>query len=143
MGIADADSAEHETASQNLIIAPVACPVPDRRDGAPKLSGACRLRIRSGCRVAEIYGALEIEEEYFCNFEVNREYHQRFEDSGLLPAAFDQTGGLRAVELPDRRFFVATLYQPQLSSTEERPHPLIVEFMAAAAGRRSANPGAG
>jgi CTP synthase (UTP-ammonia lyase) len=37
------------------------------------------------------------------------------------------------VELPGRRFFIATLYQPQLSSTEDRPHPVIVEFLAAAA----------
>ncbi|HVP45901.1 MAG TPA: hypothetical protein VMT32_04935 [Bryobacteraceae bacterium] len=132
MGIADADSAEHETASQNLIIAPVACPVPERRDGAPKLSGACKLRIKPGCRLAQIYGASEIEEEYFCNFEVNPQYLERLEAAGLLLAGFDPAGELRAVELPDRRFSVATLYQPQLSSTEERPHPVIVEFLAAA-----------
>jgi len=132
MGIADADSAEHETPSRNLIIAPVACPVPDRREGAPKLSGACRLRIQPGSRLAEIYGASEVEEEYFCNFEVNPQYLEPFKSAGLLPAAFDENGELRAVELPGPRFFVATLYQPQLSSTEERPHPVIVEFLAAA-----------
>ncbi|MBZ5592679.1 MAG: hypothetical protein LAP39_10620 [Acidobacteriia bacterium] len=131
MGIADADSAEHDTVSQNLIIAPVACPVPSRREGAPKLSGACKLRIKPHCRLAEIYGATEIEEEYFCNFEMNPEYYQRFEDAGLLPVAFGQNGELRAVELPDR-FFVATLYQPQLSSNEQRPHPVIVAFLVAA-----------
>ena len=52
--------------------------------------------------------------------------------AGLRPAAFDDRGELRAVELPDHPFFVATLYQPQLSSTDERPHPVIVEFVAAA-----------
>ena len=132
MGISDADSAEHDTASGNLIISPVACPVPGRLDGAPKLSGACKLRIQPECRLAGIYGTQEIEEEYFCNFEVNPAYHQRFEDSGMILAAFDQNGELRAVEMPARRFFVATLYQPQLSSTEARPHPVIVEFVAAA-----------
>jgi CTP synthase (UTP-ammonia lyase) len=132
MGIADADSAEHATSSQNLIIAPVTCPVPDRRAGAPKLSGACKLRIKPGSRLAAIYGACEIEEEYFCNFEVNPAYRERFEVAGLCLTAFDDRGELRAVELPDHPFFVATLYQPQLSSTGERPHPLIVEFVAAA-----------
>ena len=44
-------------------------------------------------------------------------------------AAFGHNGELRAVELPDRRFFIATLYQPQLSSTENWPHPVIVEFL--------------
>ena len=132
MGIADADSAEHASSSQNLIIAPVTCPVPDRRDGAPKLSGACKLRIKPGCRLAAIYGAGEIEEEYFCNFQVNPAYRERFEMAGLRLAAFDDRGELRAVELPDHPFFIATLYQPQLSSTDETPHPIIVEFVAAA-----------
>jgi len=131
MGIADADSAEHATSSQNLIIAPVLCPVP--RDGAPKLSGPCKLRIKPACRLATIYGASEIDEEYFCNFEVNPQYQQRMENAGLCPAALGPNGELRAVELPDHRFFVAMLYQPQLSSTEHTPHPVIVEFVAAGA----------
>ena len=57
VGIADADSAEHGSRSKNFIIAPVACPVSNRRDGAPKLSGACKLRITPGCRLAAIYAA--------------------------------------------------------------------------------------
>ena len=132
IGIADADSAEHGTSSENIIIAPVACPIPGRRDGAPKLSGACTLRIIPGSRLAAIYGDSEIEEEYFCNFEVNPAYHQRMENAGLCAAAFGPNGELRAVELREHPFFVATLYQPQLSSTEGRPHPVIVEFVAAA-----------
>ena len=54
------------------------------------------------------------------------------ENAGLCPAAFGPSGELRAVELPEHPFFIATLYQPQLSSTEARPHPVIVEFVAAA-----------
>ncbi len=110
------------------------CPVPNRRDGAPKLSGACKLRIVAGCRLAAIYRSCEIEEEYFCNYEVNPAYHPHLENAGLRLTAFGDNGELRAVELPDRRFFIATLYQPQLSSTEDCPHPVIVEFLAAAAG---------
>jgi len=132
MGIADADSAEHASSSKNLIIAPVVCPVPDRRAGAPKLSGACKLRIQPGSRLAAIYRVCEIEEQYFCNFEVNPAYRERFVRSGLRLTAFDDRGELRAVELPEHRFFIATLYQPQLSSTEERPHLVIVEFVSAA-----------
>jgi len=132
MGIADADSAEHATSSQNLIIAPVTCPISDRREGAPKLSGSSKLRIKPGGRLAAIYGACEIEEEYFCNFEVNPAYQRCMENAGLCPAAFGPNGELRAVELPEHPFFIATLYQPQLSSTEARPHPVIVEFVAAA-----------
>ena len=38
--IADADSAENNSGSKNIIIYPVACAVPDRNGNAPKLSGA-------------------------------------------------------------------------------------------------------
>jgi CTP synthase (UTP-ammonia lyase) len=137
MGMADADSAEHSTGSRNILIAPVTCPVRDRREGAPKLSGACRLRIQPGCRLRAIYKATEVDEEYFCNFEVNRQYLGKLESTGLRLTAFDDNGELRAVELPEHRFFVATLYQPQLSSTEKRPHPVIVEFLAASAAHRA------
>jgi CTP synthase (UTP-ammonia lyase) len=137
MGIPDADSAEHATGSRNLVIAPVSCPVSGRTGGAPKLSGACRLRIQPGCRLAAIYRAKEADEEYFCNYEVNRQYLQDFEHAGLRLTAFDENGDLRAVELPDHRFFLATLFQPQLSSAEGRPHPLIAEFLAAAISSNS------
>src|SRR5579862_7048777 len=133
MGLVDADSAEHATGSRNLIIAPVSCPVPDRREGAPKLSGACFLRIQPGCRLSAIYKANEAVEEYFCNFEVNRRYLDDLARTGLSLTAFDAAGELRAVELPGHQFFLATLFQPQLSSTAEHPHPLIVEFLAASA----------
>ena len=136
MGIADADSAEHETASQHFIIAPVSCPAPSRREGAPKLSGACRLRIQPECQLAKIYQTLNVEEEYFCNYEVNRKYLPNFTDAGLLLTAFDANGELRAVELSGDRFYIATLFQPQLSSSEDQPHPLIVAYLRAASQGR-------
>ena len=135
MGIADADSNEHETDSRNFVIHPVSCPAPNRREGGPKLSGACRLRIERGSRLADIYHGLEAEEEYFCNYEVNREYLSDFAASGLKLTAFDDNGELRAIELPGDRFFIATLFQPQLSSSEALPHPLIVAFLEASAAR--------
>jgi CTP synthase (UTP-ammonia lyase) len=136
MGIADADSAEHDTDSKTFIIHPVSCPAPNRREGGPKLSGACRLRIDAGSRLSDSYRGLEAEEEYFCSYEVNRKYLPDFVAAGLRLTAFDDNGELRAIELPGDRFFIATLYQPQLSSAENRPHPLIVAYLNASAGSR-------
>ena len=133
MGIADADSGEHDTSSQNLIIAPVACPIPGGLEGAPKLSGASKLRIKPGGRLASIYGACEIEEEYFCNFEVNPEYEWCAMEAGFPVVARGSQGEIRAIESPAHRFFIATLFQPQLFSTEKNPHPLVMAFVQAAA----------
>jgi CTP synthase (UTP-ammonia lyase) len=46
-------------------------------------------------------------------------------------AALGADGEMRAFELRQNRFFVATLFQPQLSSSFDRPHPLIVGFLQA------------
>lgn len=36
------------------------------------------------------------------------------------------------VELPDRRFYLATLFVPQLGSQPDSPHPLILAYLRAA-----------
>jgi CTP synthase (UTP-ammonia lyase) len=54
------------------------------------------------------------------------------DEYGMRIAGTDDTGEVRAVERPDHPFFVGTLYQPQLRSTVERPHPVLVGFLRAA-----------
>src|SRR5580658_2950980 len=135
MGLADAESVEHGVPSSDLLITPVACPMPDRTAGAPKLSGAARIRLRPGTQAWQIYGCEEIAEHYFCNYEVNPEYRAPLEAAGMVLSGFAEDGAVRTVELPDRPFFVATLFQPQLSSEAGNPHPLITAF-ARACGER-------
>ena len=48
--------------------------------------------------------------------------------------ATGDTGEVRAIEIPGHRFYIATLFQPQLSSTEETPHPIVLGFLGCAAG---------
>jgi CTP synthase (UTP-ammonia lyase) len=71
-------------------------------------------------------------EEYFCNYEVNPEYEPQFSLAGLKVAARAGGGEARAIEFSRHRFFIATLFQPQLSSTPERPHRLLTAFLRAA-----------
>lgn len=133
MGLADADSAEHAVSSSNLLITAVACPMPDRSAGAPNLHGAARIRLRRGTRAREIYASDEVTERYFCNYEVNPAYRERLQAAGLTLSGFSQNGDIRIAELPAHPFFIATLFQPQLSSEAGRPHPLIAAFVQASA----------
>ncbi|HXX00800.1 MAG TPA: hypothetical protein VEJ00_06275, partial [Candidatus Acidoferrales bacterium] len=49
LNIKDADSAENNSGSKNIVIYPVACAVPNRKGDAPKLSGAVpKIRLRPG-----------------------------------------------------------------------------------------------
>lgn len=133
MGIADADSAEHNVPTATHIIVPVSCAVPNRAPGAPKLSGEDQVRALPGTKLAAILGPAAVEERYFCNYEVNDAFRPRLEAAGMRISAVGHQGETRAIELDGHPFFVATLFQPQLTSKATgRPHPLIRAFLEAA-----------
>jgi CTP synthase (UTP-ammonia lyase) len=134
--IADADSAENNSGSKNIIIYPVACAVPDRKGDVPKLSGAVpEIRLRPGSYLQTYYGKDKevVTEEFFCNFEINPDFEWTTMEAGFPVVARGPQGEIRAIESPTHRFYLATLFQPQLSSTEKNPHPLVLAFVQAAA----------
>ena len=136
LNIDDADSAENNSGSKNIIIYPVACAVPDRKGAAPKLSGAVpEIRLRPGSYLQTFYGIDKetATEEFFCNFEINPDYEWAAMEAGFPVVARGTQGEIRAIESPTHRFFLATLFQPQLSSTEKKPHPIVLAFVQAAA----------
>ena len=134
LGVKDADSAENNSGSQHIVIYPVACAVPNRAADAPKLSGVVpEIRLRPGSYLQSYYGKETVCEEFFCNFEVNPEYEWTAIEAGFPVVARGPQGEIRAIESPAHRFFVATLFQPQLASRAEQPHPLISAFVQAAA----------
>jgi len=136
LGIADADSAENNSASKNIIIYPVACAVPNRASGAPSLSGAVpEIRLRPGSLLQSLYGKDKetVTEEFFCNFEVNPEFEWITMEAGFPVSARGAKGEIRAIESPAHQFFVATLFQPQLTSKESKPHPIVVALVEKAA----------
>lgn len=136
LGIPDADTAENNAGSKNIVIYPVACSVPDRRDNAPKLSGTVpEIRLRPGSYLQSFYGKDKefVTEAFFCNFEVNPEYEWCAMEAGFVIVARGAQGEIRAIESPAHRFFLATLFQPQLSSTEINPHPVVTAFVQSAA----------
>ena len=135
MGLPDADSAEHGVPSSNLLITAVVCPMPERPAGAPSLHAAASIHLRRGTRAWEIYGCDEVRERYFCNYEVNPAYRNALEAAGLALSGFSENGDIRVAELPAHPFFIATLFQPQLSSEAAQPHPLISAFVRASAAR--------
>ena len=134
LGIKDADSAENNSGSKNIIIYPVACAMPNRGNNGPKLSGAIpEIRLRPGSYLHSFYAQDVVSEEFFCNFEVNPEYEWAAMEAGFPVVARGPNGEIRAIESPTHRFYIATLFQPQLSSRPGNPHPLVLAFVQAAA----------
>src|SRR5262252_8680483 len=97
--IADADSAENNSGSTHVVITPLACALPNRREGGPKGSGHESLRILPGTRLGSICGSGNHSEQYFCNYGVNQEYEQQLQAAGLHASARGAAGETRAVEL--------------------------------------------
>ena len=136
LGIRGAHLGECEPTESSLLITPVVCQVPTRRAGAPKLSGRLPITLQEGSLAHRIYGRGAIKEEYFCNYELNPAFRGPLEAAGLRVSGEGERGEARVVELPTPRFFLATLFLPQLSSSPERPHPVITAYLRAARAHR-------
>lgn len=134
LGMSDATTAEENPKAKNIIIYPVSCAVPNRASGAPKLSGVVpKIHLRPGSYLSSFYGNKEVvEEEFFCNFEVNPEFEWTAMEAGFPVVARGENDECRAIESPAHLFFIATLFQPQLTSRADNPHPLILAFVEAA-----------
>ncbi len=130
MGIADADSEEHRSASKSLVV--TACVLPQREPGAAYVDRFEPVHLKAGSQAARVFGRDTTTEEYLCNYELNREYQEQIDAAGLKMVGLDERGCGRVVELPEHRFFMATLFLPQLRSSDARPHPYIVGFVEAA-----------
>jgi len=131
LGLVDADSAENAPDGKNVVITPVYCDVPS--EVLPRLNGAGVARPVAGSLLERLCGSADLAGEYFCSFETNNDFVARWEAAGLRVAARGNDDELRAFELPQNRFFVATLFQPQLSSAYDKPHPIVTGLLKACA----------
>lgn len=100
---------------------------------ACSLSGKTEtVRIVPGTFAHRVYAKEETVEEFRCNYGLNSAYQEQFRRGGVQVSGMDLAGEVRIVELADHRYFVATLFLPQLSSSPDKPHPLIVAYLKAA-----------
>lgn len=94
--------------------------------------------VRPGTVAASLLGAGPRVERFFCSYGLDDRFRTALEAAGLVFAADDEDGSARMVELPGHPFFVASLFQPELSSDESSVHPLIRAFAGAVVARAAA-----
>ncbi|MFZ9502395.1 MAG: CTP synthase [Beijerinckiaceae bacterium] len=95
--------------------------------------GAFKARLKEGSRIAQVYGATDIEERHRHRYEVNARYKDALEAKGLVFAGMSPDGLLpETVEFPDHPWFIGVQYHPELKSRPFEPHPLFASFIAAA-----------
>ena len=135
-----ASHAEYGAPPDEALITPAACAVVE--PGVPRLKGKQRVRLVPDSLAARVYGAPETFAEFHCSNELNRRFQPLFERSELRVSGVGDEGEARVVELvgaaadgrPSGRFFVGTLYLPQLAAARGEPDPLIDAYVGAAAG---------
>ena len=91
------------------------------------------VEIEPGSLVEAIYRSRSAFEQYYCNFGLNPQYQQRLHEAGLRIVGWDANGEARILTLPNHRFFVATLFVPQFTTSLDHPHPIIRAFFMTAA----------
>lgn len=122
MGIEDAEHEETAPHSSTRIISKLACSLVRKTQ---------KVKLVTGSLVHQAYGRDEITEQFVCSYGLNPKFSDAIGKGRLKIVGVDSNGEARVVEIPDHPFYVGTLYQPQLSSTRDNPHPLIVAYLRA------------
>ena len=133
LGLAGANSSELDPNTPH----PVIHIMPEQRS-VTDLGGTMRLggypcRPQKGSRTQRAYGNEEIQERHRHRFEVNNNYREGLEQSGLIVGGLSPDGKLvETAEVKGHNFMVGVQFHPEFRSRPNRPHPLFCEFIAEA-----------
>lgn len=122
LGWADATHAEMDPSTGRAVITALSCSLVEAR-------GA--VRFVPGSRIAAAYNALNSEEGYHCRYGMEESVRAALVDHGMEIVATDTNGEVRAIELPNHPFFVASLFQPERAALKGILPPLVRAFVAA------------
>lgn len=128
MAWADAAHGETSPEANRALLTPLSCALIETIDS---------LQLDAGSLIAQAYGRPTAFEGYHCRFGVNPDFEKDLLSQRLHAVARDSAGDLRAVELRDHPFFVATLFQPERAALEGRVPPLVCAFVEACARQMS------
>ncbi|MFE6288152.1 hypothetical protein [Streptomyces sp. NPDC057877] len=114
--------AENDPGAADFLIEPLACSLVGHQDA---------VLIEPGSLAQRVIGAERTVERYFCAYGPSR-HLDTLRAHGLRFSGHDEDGHVRIAELPGHPFFLATLFQPELSGDGARPHPVIRALARAA-----------
>ena len=136
LGLSDAQSTEFSHSSSAPVISLLAEQIDVTDLGGTMRLGAWPAMLDEGSIVAELYGTTVVSERHRHRYEFNARYRDQFEAAGLRCSGNSPDGRLvEFVELPGHTFFVGTQAHPEFKSRPDRPHPLFLGLIKAAAAR--------
>jgi CTP synthase (UTP-ammonia lyase) len=121
-GLANAAHAETDPDAEDLLIEPLACSLVGH-EGV--------VVVEPGSLAQTVIGSERTVERYFCAYGPTR-HLDTLRAHGLRFSGHDEDGHVRIAELPGHPFFLASLFQPELSGDSSRPHPMVRALARAA-----------
>ncbi|MFB6174597.1 MAG: CTP synthase [Candidatus Nanohalobium sp.] len=127
----DATSAEFENGEEHVVIDEM----PEQKN-IEEMGGTMRLGSYTAelqGQVKKIYGKEEASERHRHRYEVNNEYTDQLEESGLKISGKNKEKDLvEYIELPENDYFIGTQAHPEFTSRFTDPNPLYLSFLQAA-----------
>ncbi|MEW5760361.1 MAG: glutamine hydrolyzing CTP synthase, partial [Candidatus Thermoplasmatota archaeon] len=130
LGFKNANSTELEPETEE----PVIDILPEQR-GINELGGTMRLglhkvMIKEGSTARKIYGRNMIMERHRHRYEVSPKYIEELEKNGMQFSGRSEDGKrMEILELPEKKFFIATQFHPEFLSRPNKPSPVFLEFL--------------
>lgn len=101
--------------------------------GATMRLGAYPCNIKDKTQAYKAYQSSFISERHRHRYEVNNKFRNTLTEHGLVLSGLSPDRELvEMIELPDKRWFVACQFHPELKSRATKAHPLFRELVAAA-----------
>jgi CTP synthase len=136
LGLSDAHTTEVSITTTAPVIAMMAEQMDVTDLGGTMRLGACPAMLDEGSVVANLYGATVVSERHRHRYEFNSRYREQFEAAGMRCSGTSPDGRLvEFTEIADHPFFVGTQAHPEFKSRPDRPHPLFLGLIKAAAAR--------
>ncbi|MGE8179026.1 CTP synthase C-terminal region-related (seleno)protein [Pseudomonas fluorescens] len=124
LGWTDAEHGETSPDAIRAVLTPLTCSLVEIVDS---------IRLVEGSLISNAYATTEIHEGYHCRYGVNPAFEEQLLTLSLKATGHDSAGDLRAVELSNHPFFVATLFQPERAALTGTLPPLVNAFIRACA----------
>ncbi|MBN3864558.1 CTP synthase [Pseudomonas frederiksbergensis] len=127
LGWKDAEHGETSPDATRALLTPLTCALVEAVDS---------IHLVEGSLIAKAYESVDIREGYRCRYGVNPEFERELLTQQLHAVGHDSAGDLRAVELMDHPFFVATLFQPERAALKGILPPLVRALIEACARQK-------
>ncbi|WP_418263387.1 CTP synthase [Flavobacterium faecale] len=133
LGLAEANSTEMNSDTPDPVVNLMESQKNVTDKGGTMRLGAWKCEIKPNSLAYKIYGDTVISERHRHRYEFNNEYLDVLQNGGLKASGVNpDTGLVEIVEIEDHPFFIGVQYHPEYKSTVVNPHPLFVNFVAAA-----------